>query len=180
VPSTPSPENGNKFGFRNVVFFSVLQNTRRWTQSKNPVIQSVIHHCQNPLESTVSAITFRSIDHNPLNCVFSCYFIYRRPAVFFSNVMDHLNSEIEASLAHSHQIGLILCRTSRLICGHRVGNKAEYFRSFTRWHKEHHSIVEVQIQNMRTFNTISPLDKFGRVLLESQMANLDKFHYIKI
>jgi hypothetical protein len=30
-----------------------LSNTGRWTKSENPVILSVIHHCQNPLESTV-------------------------------------------------------------------------------------------------------------------------------
>jgi hypothetical protein len=32
-----SPEDGNISSFRNVVF-SCFYNTRRWTQSKNPVI----------------------------------------------------------------------------------------------------------------------------------------------
>jgi hypothetical protein len=30
----------------------VFYNTGRWTKSKNPVILSVMHHRQNPLEST--------------------------------------------------------------------------------------------------------------------------------
>jgi hypothetical protein len=36
-------------GFRNVVFSS-FSNTGRWTESKNPVILSIIHHHQNPLQ----------------------------------------------------------------------------------------------------------------------------------
>jgi hypothetical protein len=36
--SHPSLEDGNKSGFRNVVFFSVLENSRRWAKSKSPVI----------------------------------------------------------------------------------------------------------------------------------------------
>jgi hypothetical protein len=37
--SVPSPENGNRSSFRNVVFSS-FYNTGRWTKSKNPVILS--------------------------------------------------------------------------------------------------------------------------------------------
>jgi hypothetical protein len=44
----PSPEDGNRSSFCNVVFSS-LYNTWRWTKSNNPVILSVIHHRQNPL-----------------------------------------------------------------------------------------------------------------------------------
>jgi hypothetical protein len=46
-----SPEDKNRSSFRNVVFSS-LWNTERWRESKNPVILSVIHHRQNPIEST--------------------------------------------------------------------------------------------------------------------------------
>jgi hypothetical protein len=49
-PPTPSPDKGNRSSFRNVVFSDVFQNTGRWTKSKTPVIPSVIHHRQNPLE----------------------------------------------------------------------------------------------------------------------------------
>jgi hypothetical protein len=45
----PSPEDGNRPSFRNVVFSS-FWNTGRWTKSKNPVILNVIHHRQNPSE----------------------------------------------------------------------------------------------------------------------------------
>jgi hypothetical protein len=48
-----SLEDGNRSTFQNVVFSS-FQNTRRWKKSKNPVILSVIHHRQNPLESTLN------------------------------------------------------------------------------------------------------------------------------
>jgi hypothetical protein len=51
VSSPPSPEDGNRFNFRNVVF-SILQNTGRWKKSKNPVILCVIHHRRNRLESS--------------------------------------------------------------------------------------------------------------------------------
>jgi hypothetical protein len=47
----PSPENGNRSNFRNVVLSS-FSNTGRWTKLKPPVILSVIHHRQNPLEYT--------------------------------------------------------------------------------------------------------------------------------
>jgi hypothetical protein len=36
----PSPEDGNRSSFRNVVFYS-FQNTGHWTKSKNPVILTV-------------------------------------------------------------------------------------------------------------------------------------------
>jgi hypothetical protein len=49
VSPTPSPEDGNRSSFRNVVFSSFLEY-RWWTKSKNPVFPSVIHHRQNPLE----------------------------------------------------------------------------------------------------------------------------------
>jgi hypothetical protein len=42
--SFTSLEGGNRSSFQNVVF-------SRWTNSKNPVIVSVIHRRQNPLES---------------------------------------------------------------------------------------------------------------------------------
>jgi hypothetical protein len=45
----PSPEDGNRSSFRNVVF-SCLWNSGRWTKSKNLVVMSVTHHRQNPLE----------------------------------------------------------------------------------------------------------------------------------
>jgi hypothetical protein len=32
--------------------YVVLQNTRRWTKSKNPVIPIAIHHSQNPFGSS--------------------------------------------------------------------------------------------------------------------------------
>jgi hypothetical protein len=44
-------EDGNEPSFQNV-FFYVSQNIRQWKKNKNPVIPSVIHHYQNPLEST--------------------------------------------------------------------------------------------------------------------------------
>jgi hypothetical protein len=46
----PSPEDGNRSSFRNVVF-SGFYNTGQWTTSKTPVILSVIQHRQNPSES---------------------------------------------------------------------------------------------------------------------------------
>jgi hypothetical protein len=52
VSPTPAYWNGNRSLFWKVVLFSVLYNTERWTSSKIPVITSVIHHCQMPLEST--------------------------------------------------------------------------------------------------------------------------------
>jgi hypothetical protein len=47
----PSPEDKNRSTFRNTVF-SIFLNTRRLRRSKNPVILSIIHHCQNSSEST--------------------------------------------------------------------------------------------------------------------------------
>jgi hypothetical protein len=37
---------------QNFLFFLFFYNTGRWSKSKNPVIPKVIHHRQNPLEST--------------------------------------------------------------------------------------------------------------------------------
>jgi hypothetical protein len=49
--SLPSPEDGNRSSFRNVVF-SCTWNTGRWTKSRNPLILSVVHHRQNTSDST--------------------------------------------------------------------------------------------------------------------------------
>jgi hypothetical protein len=43
-------EDGKRSSFRNAVFF--LENTERWTKSKNMILPSAIHHRQNPLELT--------------------------------------------------------------------------------------------------------------------------------
>jgi hypothetical protein len=43
----PSPENGNRSHFQNVVV-SGVQNSGRWTESRHPVILSIVHHRQNP------------------------------------------------------------------------------------------------------------------------------------
>jgi hypothetical protein len=49
----PSPEDGNRSSFRNVVFLSPNSlESGRWTKSENPLILCVIHHRQNPIEST--------------------------------------------------------------------------------------------------------------------------------
>jgi hypothetical protein len=49
----PSPEDGNRASFQNVVFFSNYLESGRWTKSVTPVILCVIHHRQNPIESRV-------------------------------------------------------------------------------------------------------------------------------
>jgi hypothetical protein len=61
----PSPEDENRFSLRNVVFSSFLEY-RTMDKYKNLVILSVIHHRQNPLESTgtvqmVQILTCKSI-----------------------------------------------------------------------------------------------------------------------
>jgi hypothetical protein len=48
--ANPSPEDGNRSSFRNVVF-SIQYNTGRWKKFKNPIILCVIHYRQNSLES---------------------------------------------------------------------------------------------------------------------------------
>jgi hypothetical protein len=54
-------QKGNRrSSFRNVVFSS-LHNTGSWTKPENPVTPSVIHHRQNPLESTSMLIRQRLI-----------------------------------------------------------------------------------------------------------------------
>jgi hypothetical protein len=46
----PSPENGNRSTFRNVVFFlSLFLIPGRWIESENPISLKVIHHRQNPI-----------------------------------------------------------------------------------------------------------------------------------
>jgi hypothetical protein len=45
-PKVPSPEDGNRSSFQNVVFLSYLESGQ-WTKSKNPVSLSVIHNRQN-------------------------------------------------------------------------------------------------------------------------------------
>jgi hypothetical protein len=53
LTSIPSPEDGNRSSFRNVVFLSSNSlESGRWTKSENPLILCVIHHCQNRIEST--------------------------------------------------------------------------------------------------------------------------------
>jgi hypothetical protein len=47
----PSHEDGNRCSCRNVVFYSWWY-TGQWKKSKNAVILGVMHHRQNPLEST--------------------------------------------------------------------------------------------------------------------------------
>jgi hypothetical protein len=47
----PSPENGNSSSARNVVFSTYLE-FRTMNEVKELVILIVIHHRQNPLEST--------------------------------------------------------------------------------------------------------------------------------
>jgi hypothetical protein len=41
------------------LFFPVILNSGRWTKSRNPVILNVIHHCQNPLDSTLNVLCFQ-------------------------------------------------------------------------------------------------------------------------
>jgi hypothetical protein len=41
------PEEGNRSRTRNVV---ILRKIRRWTKSKNMILSSAIHYCQNRLE----------------------------------------------------------------------------------------------------------------------------------
>jgi hypothetical protein len=43
-------EDRNRSSFGKVVY-SVIYNFGRWTKCINPVILSVIHHCQKPLSS---------------------------------------------------------------------------------------------------------------------------------
>jgi hypothetical protein len=45
--SNTVPQDGNRSGFRNVVFF---RSIRRWTKSKNMIPPTTMHHRQNPLE----------------------------------------------------------------------------------------------------------------------------------
>jgi hypothetical protein len=40
--SETGSEDGNRFSFRNIVFFSVLRNTGQWTKYKTPVILRVL------------------------------------------------------------------------------------------------------------------------------------------
>jgi hypothetical protein len=51
-----TPEDINRSRFRNVVFSS-FYNPERWIKSKNPVILSVIHHRQSPIDSTTNLLT---------------------------------------------------------------------------------------------------------------------------
>jgi hypothetical protein len=46
----PNRETGNRSSFRNVVF-SCIQNSGRWTQSRDPATLSAIHHRRNPSDS---------------------------------------------------------------------------------------------------------------------------------
>jgi hypothetical protein len=62
ISSILSPEGGNRSSIQNAVFVSVLYNTVRWLKTKNPVISSVIHHRQNPLESTLLLIVVSKLD----------------------------------------------------------------------------------------------------------------------
>jgi hypothetical protein len=50
VSPSPSPDDGNRYSFRNVVFSSIL-NSERWTKSKNPVTLGVMHHREKTSES---------------------------------------------------------------------------------------------------------------------------------
>jgi hypothetical protein len=55
VVRLPSLEDGNRSSFRNAVFSSIY-NSEWQTKSRNPAILRVIHHRQNPLDSTCSQI----------------------------------------------------------------------------------------------------------------------------
>jgi hypothetical protein len=58
----PSPEDGNRSSFRNVVvFLSLFFNTRTMDKSENPISLKVIHHCQNPILTTGSIHTRMNI-----------------------------------------------------------------------------------------------------------------------
>jgi hypothetical protein len=46
---SPSPEDGNRSSFQNVMSSGFLEH-RKMTKSKNQAILGVIHHRQNPLE----------------------------------------------------------------------------------------------------------------------------------
>jgi hypothetical protein len=48
----PSPEDGNRSSFRNVVCFVVSRIPDDGQSPKNPVIMNIMHHRRNPLEST--------------------------------------------------------------------------------------------------------------------------------
>jgi hypothetical protein len=54
-----SSEDGNRSSFRNVVFLSSNSlESGRWTKSENPLILCVVHHPQNPIESTHLSLCF--------------------------------------------------------------------------------------------------------------------------
>jgi hypothetical protein len=60
----PSPEDGNRSSFRNVVFFlSLFLIPGRWIKSKNPISLKVIHHHQNPIVTKEGLILY---DYNEL------------------------------------------------------------------------------------------------------------------
>jgi hypothetical protein len=40
--SHSSPEDGNRSTFRNAILLCFLENTGRWTKSKNPVIPNIL------------------------------------------------------------------------------------------------------------------------------------------
>jgi hypothetical protein len=63
VSVSPSPEDGYRSNFQNVVFSSFLEPPAM-EKSKNPVILNVIHHRQNPLESTIRKLLQHNLIEN--------------------------------------------------------------------------------------------------------------------
>jgi hypothetical protein len=57
-----SPEDGNIFRFQNIVFSSYLE-FRTMEKSMNPINLSVIHHRQNPFDSTFTVLRNHRLDY---------------------------------------------------------------------------------------------------------------------
>jgi hypothetical protein len=60
--------------------FLISRLSGRWTKSKNPIILSVIHHCQNPLEQ-LAVIDAEGSGRDQLKVYSSICFIKRELAV---------------------------------------------------------------------------------------------------
>jgi hypothetical protein len=65
--SLPSPEDGNRSRFRNAVL-SAIWNSIRWTKCRNPVILSVIQHCQNPYILLILVCVHDTTAQNTTRC----------------------------------------------------------------------------------------------------------------
>jgi hypothetical protein len=66
----PSPQDGNRSSFRNVVFSRIPENGKS-PKKKTPVILCVIHHRQNCLESTRYIFVYNYRLHTHKYCCWS-------------------------------------------------------------------------------------------------------------